>query len=78
MTISELAAEMNVTEADVRGFISALKVWISKGYTFEEAVQKHMNQMNRLAKHADFVASDLAAKWSGETARQRVGGTFGS
>lgn len=52
MTIKELAAEMNVTEADVLGFVAALSVWISKGCTFEQAIEKNLSQMKRLASNA--------------------------
>ena len=52
MTIEQLAAEMNVTEGDVRGFVACLSMWMSKGYSFEQAIERHMAQMARLANNA--------------------------
>ena len=39
-SITILAREMNVTENDLIGFLSAIKIWIDKGYSFEDAVAK--------------------------------------
>lgn len=50
--IAELAALMNVTEADVSGFVAALSVWIAKGYSFEQAIAKNMEVMIGLANNA--------------------------
>ena len=52
MTVSQLAAEMNVTEADLAGFIACLSVWAAKGYSFEECIEKHMAQMTNLAENS--------------------------
>lgn len=66
MTIQALAAEMNVTEADVRGFIAALSVWTAKGYTFEQAIEKNMSQMTRFANNAVALSKTMkpaAVEW---------------
>lgn len=52
MTIAQLAAEMNVSEADLSGFIACLSVWAAKGYSFEECIEKHMAQMTKLAENS--------------------------
>ncbi len=51
-TINELAKEMNVSPTDVLAFVRCLRVWVEKGYTFEQAIAKHSAQMNRLASHS--------------------------
>ena len=40
--IESLAKEMNVTENDLIGFLSAIKIWMDKGYSMEEAIQKNL------------------------------------
>ena len=50
--INELAKEMNVSPTDVLAFVRCLRVWVEKGYTFEQAIAKHSAQMNRLASHS--------------------------
>jgi len=49
MTIETLAAEMNISPADLSSFIACLRVWLCKGYTLEQAIERHMAQMDRLA-----------------------------
>jgi anti-CRISPR protein AcrIC5 len=41
MNIQQMAAEMNVHEADLKSFIGCLRVWTDKGFTVEEALKKH-------------------------------------
>ena len=43
--IESLAKEMNVTENDLIGFLSAIKIWMDKGYSMDEAIQKNLAQM---------------------------------
>lgn len=50
--IEALAKHMGVTTADLAGFIECLRVWIAKGYTMEQAIERHMAQMNRLANNS--------------------------
>ena len=38
MTIAELATLMNVTEADAAGFVAAIRVWVNKGYSLDDAI----------------------------------------
>lgn len=57
-TIKDLAAQMGVSESDVIGFVECLSVWVSKGYTFEQAIEKHMAQMMRLAENACAIAAN--------------------
>lgn len=52
MTIAALAAHMNVSQSDVRAFVSCLKIYTDKGQTIEQAIASHMNQMERLANNA--------------------------
>jgi predicted RNA-binding protein with PIN domain len=62
MTIQELAAEMNMPLADVSAFVSCLSVWTAKGYTVEQAIERHMAQMTRLANNAVAFASSDAGR----------------
>lgn len=50
--VQKLAAEIGVTENDLAGFIECLQVWVVNGYTFDQAIAKHMEQMNRLLNNA--------------------------
>lgn len=50
--IVELAAEMNAAPADVATFVKCLAIWTSKGYTVEQAIHRHMRQMERLVNKA--------------------------
>lgn len=52
MSTKELAKLMGVTEGDVKAFVACLSVWTAKGYTLEQAIEKHMAQMERLAGNA--------------------------
>lgn len=52
MTITELAALMNVSEKDCAAFINCLRVWTAKGYSIEQAIDRHMAQMNRFVESA--------------------------
>ena len=49
MTTKELAKLMGVTEGDVEAFVACLAVWLRKGLTLEQAITRHMDQMERLA-----------------------------
>jgi hypothetical protein len=46
--IAELAADMNVSENDMASFVNCLKVWTDKGMTLEQAIERNMQQMQRL------------------------------
>lgn len=52
MSKKELAKLMGVTETDVTAFVACLSVWTAKGYTLEQAIEKHIAQMERLASNA--------------------------
>ena len=52
MQVAELAALMGQKESDVQAFVDCLRIWINKGYSFEEAIERHMAQMNRMAERA--------------------------
>lgn len=47
-----LAQQMGVTVGDVLGFADCLRVWLAKGYSLEQAIEKHMGQMVRLVNNA--------------------------
>jgi len=47
MNTKELAALMGQKESDVISFVNCLRVWTAKGYTLEQAIEKHMAQMGR-------------------------------
>ena len=61
-TIQTLAADMNVKPADVAAFLKCLGVWMAKGYSMEEAIEKHMAQMVRLASKSDQFPKSLAVE----------------
>ena len=52
MNIKKLAEIMKQTESDTQAFINCLKVWIDKGYTIDQAIIKHMEQMVRLVDNS--------------------------
>lgn len=56
MQIKELAELMNVSESDTRAFVDCLRVWTAKGYTLEQAIERHMQQMRRMVAQAVQIA----------------------
>lgn len=60
MNIKELAVLMDVPEADAQTFVDCLRIWTDKGYTLDEAIAKHIAQMNRIVNHAVDLAGALA------------------
>lgn len=56
--IESLAKEMKVTENDLIGFLSAIKIWMDKGYSMEEAIQKNLAQMVRLVNNSVKLSKD--------------------
>ena len=56
--IESLAKEMNVTENDLIGFLSVIKIWMDKGYSMEEAIQKNLAQMVRLVNNSVKLSKD--------------------
>ena len=70
MEIKELAALMNVSDADCSSFVNCLRVWIGKGYSLEQAIERHMQQMRNLvnaapdiAKHTEVRVAAADAVW---------------
>ena len=56
--IELLAKEMNVTENDLIGFLSAIKIWMDKGYSMEESIQKNLAQMVRFVNNSVKLSKD--------------------
>ena len=56
--IESLAKEMNVTENDLIGFLSAIKIWMDKGYSMEESIQKNLAQMVRFVNNSVKLSKD--------------------
>ena len=56
--IELLAKEMNVTENDLIGFLLAIKIWMDKGYTMEESIQKNLAQMVRFVNDSVKLSKD--------------------
>ena len=50
--VKQLAADMGVSKADCLGFLDCLAVWLAKGYTLDQAIEKHMEQMKRLVNQS--------------------------
>lgn len=64
--IEHLAQTMNQPVKDVAAFIACLKVWTDKGYSVEQAIEKHMAQMSRFIDHAVRLSRELkplAVEW---------------
>ena len=59
MNIQELAKLMEQKESDVKSFVECLKVWTSKGLTLEQAIEKHMSQMTRLAERSNKISKKV-------------------
>jgi hypothetical protein len=65
---AEIAAEMGVSLSDLDSFVNCLRVWTDKGLSLEEAVERHLEQMQRMANNAWVLACSpdmraLAVKW---------------
>jgi len=56
--IANLAKDMNVSENDLIGFLSAIKLWMDKGYSLEVAINKNMSQMNKLVNNCVKLSND--------------------
>ena len=56
--IESLAKEMNVTENDLIGFLSVIKIWMDKGYSMEDAIQKNLAQMVRFVNNGVKLSKD--------------------
>ncbi|OQS42304.1 hypothetical protein [Chromobacterium haemolyticum] len=56
MGAKELASLMGVSESDCVAFLDCLRVWTDKGYSVEQAIERHMQQMRRLVNAASDVA----------------------
>lgn len=50
--IEALAQQMNVTTQDVAGFVLALSHQMSKGLTFEQAIEANLACMTKIAERA--------------------------
>lgn len=62
MNISELAAITNQKESDVLAFLECLKVWINKGYSFDDAIKMHMRQMVKIVNQSANISNDKKVK----------------
>lgn len=47
--IQAMASEMGVSYADMVGFVGCLQVWINKGYSLADAIQKNLETLANLA-----------------------------
>lgn len=59
--IQKLAEMTGQSEADVARFLVCLSVWTSKGYTFEQAVAKNLQTVERIAERAHLIPKSLVA-----------------
>lgn len=50
MNKAELAKLMNVSESNLESYLAGLSVWIAKGYTVEQAIEKHMQTMQAMCQ----------------------------
>lgn len=58
--VQQLAKEMGVTESELQGFVSCLRVWTDKGLSLEEAINKNMAQMTRFVNDAHLIPKQIA------------------
>lgn len=49
MDTKQIAELLNVSESDAESFVNCLRVWTDKGYTIEQAIGRHVAQINRFA-----------------------------
>lgn len=47
--IQQLAAMTGQSEADMQGFLVCISHWIAKGLTFEQAIAKNLQTLQRFA-----------------------------
>jgi hypothetical protein len=52
MNIAELAKTLGQNETDVKAFVECVSYWMSKGYTYEAAIARHMQVMEQMANNA--------------------------
>lgn len=52
MTITELAAKMNVSETDVSSFLACINHWMGKGMDYEAAINRHMEVMTMMVENS--------------------------
>lgn len=57
--IQKLAAMTGQSEADVMRFLICLSVWTSKGYTFEQAVARNLQTVERIAERAHLIPTSI-------------------
>jgi hypothetical protein len=60
--IQNLAAMTGQSEADVMRFLTCLSVWTSRGYTFEQAVAKNLQTVERIAERALTIPKSLVVE----------------
>lgn len=60
MNAKQLAEMMGQKESEVIAFVECLRVWINKGCTIEQAIERHMEQMTRMVNHADKLPKSIA------------------
>ena len=71
--VEQLAAEMGANVEDVRGFLSALSVWTSKGYTIEGAIQKNLETLSTLLTNvSEGFSADYGPRRDGAVAMRRL------
>lgn len=62
MTTTDLAKMMNVTEADLDGFLAVLRHWMGKGLTLDQAIERNLEVMKGMANRAQTGAQSTAAR----------------
>lgn len=71
--VERLAAEMGANVEDVRGFLSALSVWTSKGYTIEGAIQKNLETLSTLLTNvSEGLSAECGPRRDGAVAMRRL------
>jgi hypothetical protein len=58
--IQKLAAMTGQSEADVTRFLTCVSVWTAKGYSFEQAIAKNLETVQRIADNAHLIPRSIA------------------
>ncbi len=58
--VAAFANECGVGVADAHGFVACLRVWTDKGYSVEQAIERHLAQMTRLLTLGDYCGADVS------------------
>lgn len=62
MTLTDLATLMGVSQKDTGALVACLRVWINRGLTLEESIDRHMSVMRGLVARSDQIPKELVVE----------------